>query len=329
MRACFLISIFSLLAAGCTKDFHIDEGQTRSLYVIEGRISNLRGPYYVRITKTSSKLQPETPGYTDLDNATAVEGAQVMMADDMGMTDTLKPMDPMAVRYTYAYRNGKLDSSFNGAYPWPSGSRGYYGTNKMAGIPGHTYHLKVRIGNETFEASAYMPYGPALDSAALQKDPMADSTGQAGGDVALVYFSEPRDEDNYYLLQATAIDDYPYDVVGLEPWITRSSFPFYIFDDRTLPSYVNGMRAQAIFSYDLENGRVGYRPILLVPGQSAQLRLQSLTRETYEYFKTLEKQFLDDGNVYKPTPASAKGNISGGALGLFWATQVSYKLVLR
>jgi hypothetical protein len=63
------------------------------------------------------------------------------------------------------------------------------------------------------------------------------------------------------------------------------------------------------------------------PGPPIQIRLHSFTKETYDYFNTLYKQLENNGNIYKPTPASAHGNISGGALGLFYATAVSGKLL--
>jgi len=76
----------------------------------------------------------------------------------------------------------------------------------------------------------------------------------------------------------------------------------------------------------VDNG--GFVPYPVVPYDDVEVRLCSLTREAYEYFVTIEKQFQVDGNVYKPAPASASGNISGGALGLFWATSISYKVRL-
>jgi hypothetical protein len=57
------------------------------------------------------------------------------------------------------------------------------------------------------------------------------------------------------------------------------------------------------------------------------VKLCALTKNAYEYFDALNRQLQNDGNIYQPVPASAIGNISGGALGLFWATSVSYKLV--
>jgi|GEM_PF-4031864 len=90
---CFLATIFFLLSAGCTKDFTINQGTAKPQYVIEGKISNLKGPYYVRITGSASILGPDTPRYSGVDNAEAVQGAEVTITDDMGLVDTLKPID--------------------------------------------------------------------------------------------------------------------------------------------------------------------------------------------------------------------------------------------
>jgi len=311
MRSYFLMGIFFLFAAGCTKDFHIDLGKAKQLYVIDGRISNLQGPYHVRITKgANSLLDPDVSAGMDV--AEAVTGAQVIIADDMGTTDTLRAPDQSDFRYDPAF----------------SADRGYYVTTKITGIPGHTYQLQVSIGDKTFQASAYMPANvPAIDSVVLKKDLVADPSGLLG-DVAFAYFKEPQEEINYYSLELSEVRDSLYDKAR---WIygTTWIFPFYIFDDKTLPPYINGMEVLALLGGVIRDERVGYKPNWIVPYDPVQVRLSALTRETYEYLKALEKQFLDDGNVYKPAPASAVGNISGGALGLFWATHISSKVVLR
>ena len=311
MRSCFLMSILFLFAAGCTKSFNIDLGKSKQLYVIDGRISNLQGPYHIRITKgANSFLDPNLSAGVDV--AEAVTGARVIITDDVGTTDTLRTPDQSDPRYDPAF----------------SADRGYYVTTKITGIPGHTYHLRALIGSETFEASAYMPANvPAIDSVVLKKDLVADPSGLLG-DVAFAYFKEPQDENNYYALQLNAINDSLYDrahwMYG-PTWI----FPFYIFDDKTLPPYVNGMEVLALIGGVIRDEHAGYKPNWIIPYDPVQVRLSALTRETYEYLNALEKQFLDGGGVYKPTPASAVGNISGGALGLFWATQISSKVVLR
>jgi len=309
MRSYYLISIIFLFAAGCTKDFNIDPGKSKQLYVIDGRISNLEGPYLVMVTKSANSFPTLSGGQ---DNAEAVTGAQVIISDDMGPTDTLRAAEQRDVRYD----------------PAISADRGYYVTTKFTGMPGHTYHLQVRIGDETFQASASMPASvPAIDSVVLKKDLVADPSGLLG-DAAFAYFKEPQDENNYYALQLGVIYDSLYDRAR---WVYASSwiFPYYIFDDKTLPPYVNGMEVLALIAGAVQDEHARFKPNWIIPYDPVQVRLFALTRETYEYLSALEKQFLDDGNVYKPTPASAPGNISGGALGLFWATYISSKVVLR
>src|SRR5450755_4326148 len=98
-RPYYFICILCLMAAGCTKDFHIDIVKTKPLYVIDGRISNMQGPYYVRITKATDPIASQVSAPSGLDNAEAVTGAQVIIADDMGIADTLMPADQSEPRY--------------------------------------------------------------------------------------------------------------------------------------------------------------------------------------------------------------------------------------
>lgn len=302
---CFLMS--TLLLTACTKDFDIDPGATLPQYVIEGKISNMRGPHYVRVTKVANRLGTNLPPLSGIDNAEAVTGALVIMTDDRGLTDTLRPVPQNHPRYNPLYM----------------GSRGYYGTTRLTGMPGHTYYLQVHVDNKVFQASAYMPATvPAIDSVVLKKDPIADPSGLRG-DAAFAYFKEPRDELNYYLLQHNIVADSAYEAARVYFSYT-SVFPLYVFDDKTLPPYVEGMQLRTIYADN--SGQTRMEPYWIVPGDSLQVRLSSLTRPTYDYFKALEKQFLDDGNVYRPAPASPAGNFSGGALGLFWAANVSGKV---
>ena len=98
-------------------------------------------------------------------------------------------------------------------------------------------------------------------------------------------------------------------------------------DDNILPPYVNGLSVQLIWPDS--NPYPGPGPYLnIFPYHyPSHIRLCSLTKEAYDYFNVLRKQLQVDGNVYKPVPASAVGNIQGGALGLFWASNISYKLI--
>jgi hypothetical protein len=314
------VFVLILTAAGCAKDFNLNLDNTTPLYVIEGRISNLEGPYFVRITKTSNQLSLGVR-----DSAEAVTGALVILSDNTGTKDTLIPVDQSRItRYWYILRpDGSLDSmadNFESAFY--TRERGYYQTTRIKGTPGHTYHLEVQTGQETFHADAYMPYVPALDSAEIKETAVIPEG--AKGLLPFVYFKEPDNEKNYYLLQFNDATDFRYDIPERYGY-WGAYFPFYVVDDKILPSYVNGLAVRVIFSGHSSYSGSNYFSIS--PNNTQQVKLSSLTKEAYEYFKVLISQFEDDGNAYKPVPASAAGNISGGALGLFYATHVSYKLV--
>jgi hypothetical protein len=322
----YITGIVLLIAtAGCIKDFKLTPDETVPTYVIEGKISNLGGPYYIRITKSTNLLglghQAGNPG---IDSAEPVKGALVIIADELGVTDTLIPGKTANSRYYYFYKNGVIDSFMNLTYHYYyTIDRGYYETTKLTGQPGHTYQLTVRIGNEEFHASAYMPPVSTLDSAVI-KETTVDPDGTKGY-LPFVWFKEPANENNYYLFQYNLIQNYPYEN-SYASFGHAMSFPYYVLDDKTMPAYVNGLAVRVLTSdhYQFSDSY----PYLVNPTTPTQVKLSSLTKEAYEYFNVLGKQLRDDGNVYKPVPASLKGNISGNALGFFWATHVSYKLVM-
>lgn len=321
MRWSFLCVV--ILLAACTKHFDLKLADTKPLYVIEGRISDLQGPYYIHITRSTNLLGYPYIYSQDIDSFDAVQGASVIIKDDMGTVDTLIPATESLSRMLYFYNNHRWDSLVvNHPSTVFTAQRGYYQTTKIRGMPGHTYQLFVRIGDSSFQASAYMPRVTNLDSAAVVMDTVVDAGGNKGN-LPLAWFKEPQEERNYYMLQFYFYTtEYPYDLLRYN----RERYPFmpFLLEDKILPPYVNRLAVQLIIPDD----NIGAPQYTFYLNHGGQVRLSSLTKEAYEYFNVLRKQMQSDGNVYKPTPASATGNISGGALGLFWASGVSYKLIL-
>lgn len=323
MRWYFICAV--LFLAACTKDYDFKLDDTRPLYVIEGRISDLQGPYFIHITRSTNLFGFPLVTTRDADSFDAVQGAEVIITDDMGTVDTLIPAIDLLPRWHYMYSAGKLDSMYFNLFPNKvvTAKRGYYQTTKIQGKPGHSYQLHVRIGDSIFQASAYMPPAPALDSAGITCDTVVNAAGDKGC-LPLAWFKEPKNEKNYYMLQFYPhMSEYPFDMFTVE-YNNYNSIPFVV-DDNILPENVNGLSVQLIWpdSYPY----TGAGPYTFYPDYASHIRLSSLTREAYEYFNVLRKQLQADGNVYKPVPASARGNIQGGALGLFWASNISYKLI--
>jgi hypothetical protein len=296
----FIVILFSLvLFSACVEDFDLKVKDGEPRLVVEGLITNQPGPYYVRLTKSTPGGLTSTTALTfrPKDNVEPVENATVIISDDFNQIDTLKPY--------------KVDI-LGGDYGENSYNQGFYKTTRLKGIQEHTYNLKIISEGKEYQASAYMPPVPEIDSLGyyLKK---SELVGKSDYYIPLLYFKEPQSINNYYLIQLH--DDF------LER-IFASSFlwQFSILTDTFLEPYVNGLNVsrgatpRGIDSYPVYQEE-----------DSIYVALSSLTKEAFNYYKNLLDQFDSDGGAYKPTPASPPGNISNGALGLFRASAVSVK----
>lgn len=332
MRNCITCIVLLSLLSGCTKDFDLYRSDPPPLYVIEGRISSMWGPYYVRVTKSAGLVTPPGGNINAPDGVEAVKDALVIITDDTGMRDTLIPAPTSIERYVYYIRDTihyldvTIDSIYSRvSYPMLTHEHGYYQTTKIKGQAGHTYQLEVQVGNDTFRSSAYMPPVPMLERAAYRDTTLSPYLNS--GSMRLAYFKDPPNVRNYYMLTAPDyIYGYRYDHYLHPSEVNNHAVTivaYYVFDDKLLTPDVNAMPA-LYMNYDPEVPLYSYE----IPAPwPRQVRLQSLTKEAYDYFDNLSKQIKDDdGNIYKPVPSSVPGNISGGALGLFYATDVSDKL---
>jgi hypothetical protein len=331
----YIAIIFSVMVfTGCTKEFHPRLDAVKPLYVIEGKISNMRGPYFVRITKSAGLEANIYPGNIERDSVEGVKNALVIITDDTGIKDTLIPGTQTLDRYVYyfrdsaAYNVSSIDSIFTREDDrFTVYERGYYQTTRLQGKPGHTYYLEVQIGDNLFRSSAYMPPVPVLEHAEWRADSVLDPILNVPRFLPVVWFKDPPDEKNYYGVNFTgSIAAYRYDyfLVGFYAHVAYNAYPYYIFDDKSLTSDVNSVSVRYI-PLDPQSLQWNSPQYFRSPAPTP-VRLNAFTKETYDYFNTIYKQIEYNGNIYKPSPASARGNISGGALGLFYATSVSDKL---
>lgn len=339
----YIVSIlFVMNITGCTKDFNLDPEAAKSLYVIEGKISNMWGPYYVRITKSTGLIADPDPYSPTRDSAEAVLNALVIITDDTGIKDTLIPGPSTIDRYVYYFRDSAnfndftIDSVFTTVGDRATThERGFYQTTKLQGKPGHTYYLEVHIGDTIFRSSAYMPPVPALEHVELRDTTLSPYLNS--GVIPVAYFKDPPDEKNYYALNYTySLHAYRYDyslAPGIYSGVTFSVFSWYVFDDKFLTTDMNAIPVR-IYPNNVQHSNLpeGYYPYwntnyAISNRFPRQIRLHALTKETHDYFNTIYKQLENNGNIYKPVPTSARGNISGGALGLFYATTISDKLL--
>lgn len=158
----------TLVLPGCQKIINIDLNEAASKIVIEGLITDRRGPYTVSITRSGSYFnQPSLEKVTD---------AIAVLNDNTNNTDTLRQTAP-----------------------------GIYVTRNIRGVPGRTYTLKVIEDNVVYTGSSTMFSHVNIDSLTLVRSSSdrIDFGGSIRNDRDYeihCFFIDPT-EKNYYRLK--------------------------------------------------------------------------------------------------------------------------------
>lgn len=162
MKNIIFIILSLFLLTSCEKEIDLDLDDRSGNIVIEGNITNQAGPYTVRITKSVA--------FTQSNQYPAVTGAQVVLSDNTGQTETLQYV-----------------------------GNGNYITTAFAGVTGRTYTLKIQAEGKQYTAQSTMPEVVNLDS--LMQDSFT-----FGGETTytlLPVFTDPAALGNRYLFNFT------------------------------------------------------------------------------------------------------------------------------
>ncbi len=304
--------------AGCVEEYDLNFNNREPRLVIDGLITNKSGPYYVRLTKSKIGINT-TNSFTFNDNVEPVMNALVIITDDLGVADTLQPididlseynLDPLLGYYKLVQDDDGniIDTLWLQALHQDINRKGFYQTTKLVGTPGHTYNLSVTAEGKTYNASAYMPPVPDIDSVGYVKK-ISEKDGVEYYH-PLLFFADPQGVSNFYLIQLNNELTSRYSS-AVNLW------QFSILSDTYLEPYINGLKIDLGISPDDTQYPV------LMQGDSVYVALSSLSENSYNFYEALIEQFKNDGGVYKQVPASPPTNISNGALGLFRASAVS------
>ena len=175
MRRLFVLTILIMSFYGCIEEYDLYRDEIVPRMVVEGLITNQPGPYYVRLTESQiGDFSGPGTSFVDHDDAIAVKGAQVIITDDINQIDTLIPVDIDLDEYTldrYGYYKLLYDDEGNIVDTLfledPAGfnyDRGFYKTRHLIGVPGRTYSLKILYEGKQYQANAFMPPVPDIDS---------------------------------------------------------------------------------------------------------------------------------------------------------------------
>ena len=122
-----------LLSPACQKVINVDLNVAAPRIVIEGMVNDRRGSYMVTISKSGC--------YFNQPALETVSGAQVIINDNTGITDTLR-----------------------------EATAGVYLTSKTRGIPGITYTLKIVAEDQEYDGTSTMMSHVNIDSLVLVRD---------------------------------------------------------------------------------------------------------------------------------------------------------------
>ena len=149
----------ALLLCSCRQVVNVDLNESASHVVIEGIVTDLPGPYTVRVTQTTNLFEPALsyPPVTD---------ATVVISDNTGSNDTLKEIAP-----------------------------GNYQTSTVQGVAGRSYQLTVTAQGKTYGGVSTIPNKVNIESFTSQ--PFRFLNGDPGYIVS-VSFADPPETTDYY-----------------------------------------------------------------------------------------------------------------------------------
>lgn len=181
---------------------------------------------------------------------------------------------------------------------------GSYTTNSFEPIIGNTYSLQVSYNGETYEATETLMAVPEIKE--------INQSFDGGFDDELlevnVYFDDPVDEDNFYLMRYYEEGDL---------------FPY--FEDIS-DEFVNGNEVHDFFEKedDEDNNQEPFQA-----GDTVDIELYGISESYYNYIRLLIEQYYSGGNPFSSTAALIKGNCinpsnpENYAFGYFRVTEVN------
>ncbi len=160
---------------------------------------------------------------------------------------------------------------------------GTYSTSSFVPIVGNRYDLEVIYNNETYTASETLIAVPDINS--------ITQSVEGGFDDELlevnVYFDDPIDEENYYLISYFEAGD-------LFPYLGDISDEF-----------LNGNEIHDFFEKDddEDNNQAPFQA-----GDTVNINLYGISERYYNYIRLLIEQYYSGGDPFSSTGAQIRGN---------------------
>jgi len=282
------LSIILLSIVSCVQEYNINIDSSSSKLVVEGLITDKPNASYVRLTYSAPELLSTYDNGTNSSKIKKENNALVIVSDDQGRRDTLKP----APKYISSANPTDTNQYENSYF-----QQGYYYLTHLQPKPEHSYFLEIQLNGKNYTSKCFMPSLPKVDTLTFTH---SDGIGKGQYYIPKISFINTTGKVGYYLFGSTL------NIQG-------------VWDITVLSSELIGDKVDGL---DAFKGQANYYWQNAYPTSAwwYDTQMQSLTKEAYEYYQTLIKNYLNDGGTYRPAPAMPQSNVDNGAIGFFRAS---------
>jgi len=274
----YSITIISILMAACVTPYYPNITKYENLLVVDGQITNLKGPYIVKLARTAKVTGGKVAvGATGDQNENQVTGAQIKIIDNTGLEVLLKEI-----------------------------SNGVYSTvdTLFLGVSGKSYKLQIKVNNEVYESDfEILKESIPIDNVYWEYKP-TDIDGPKRIQL-LLDTHDPANNTRYYGwdFNETWKFKVPIDVVSNPEWkICYQNASNFLKVGTTINRYNDIIERYSLQTINESTNRLFIRYSLLATQYS-------FTEKTYKYFEGIIKSNLNQGTLFDPTPYSLYGNI--------------------
>jgi hypothetical protein len=306
-----LILILSLILLGCKDELLLDSNAYEPLMVVDGLITNEKGPYMVEITKSSSVNKLEK---------IPIENCIVTLLENTGATEILTEIEP-----------GKYVTSENG----------------IKGIIGNEYSLSIISpeGKEYHSDFQKLKELVEIESVYSEIDSIVDVDYSFGLPGYQFYINTEKAEtqENYFLWSMTESFEYDIDY-KLEYIETRDGVSYNNPMYDTIETCWKTQKVNYIFTGNtskLSTPQIMKQPLHFVGTNSKNLTKKysvlvqqyTVDEKAYDYWQGIEEQSSNENFFVSTQPYTIKGNIENIndekeiILGYFTVASVSQKRI--
>lgn len=331
------ISVMIILLIACVERITFDVPPANLQLVIEGMISDQKGPYVVKISQAMA---------LDADSAKSFQApytkAKVIIYDDAGKSELLVEKEE-GVYFTSDQWLGEVGRSYHIRIETPDGRVFESAPDKLnpvGDIEAIRYEYEPRTSVKSFGEVRADVFNVYVDGAATSEREQYVRWKYTGVYKVITYPAEHftntppyRPYKNPWLCSGYIVTLGPEGSGGLllkvgectccECWVKLNEASPQLSD------------TQLVSGGKFKNVKVGEVPITNSTfHEKFQLQVEqmSLTRSAYEFFKLIREQKQGASNIFQPSFGEIRGNIRGvntndPVIGLFWSTSIKKKTI--